>query len=73
VSVEGGIVGTPSNGTDFRERALDSETIGGLAPGAWRRKRSLEIPFVDTDLALRDGKRYAINLEHYEEKGIKNR
>jgi hypothetical protein len=39
----------------------------------WRRKRGLEIPFVDSDLALRDAKRYAINLKHYQEKGIRSR
>jgi kumamolisin len=33
-SVDGGIIGSTSNGTDFRETALDTETIGGLAPGA---------------------------------------
>jgi hypothetical protein len=39
----------------------------------WRRKRALEIPFGETDLALRDAKRYAANLEHYQEKVIKRR
>jgi subtilase family serine protease len=33
-SVDGGIIGTPSNGTDSNETALDTETIGGLAPAA---------------------------------------
>jgi subtilase family serine protease len=33
-SVDDGIIGCPSNGTDVQETALDTETVGGLAPGA---------------------------------------
>jgi hypothetical protein len=39
----------------------------------WYRKRGIDIPFADSDLALRDAKRYAENLAHYQEKGIKSR
>ena len=38
-----------------------------------RRKRAIEIPLGDSDLALRNTNKYAENLKHYREKGIKSR
>jgi hypothetical protein len=39
----------------------------------WRRKRGIEIPLADSDLALRNAVKYAENLKFYQEKGIKGR